>query len=40
MNHENHVKPWDNLILETKFFDSKLKLSHGLICVERADMLV
>lgn len=32
-------KPWNNLLLKSKYFDSKLKLLHGLIfSSKRADM--
>ena len=31
----NQIKPCDNLILKSKFFDPKLKLSQGLILVQR-----
>ena len=31
----NQIKPYDNLILKSKIFDSKLKLSQSLILVQR-----
>ena len=34
----NQIKPRDNLILKSMFFDSKLKLFQGLILVQRADI--
>ena len=31
----NQIKPYNNLILKSKIFDSKLKLSQSLILVQR-----
>ena len=31
----SYIEPRDNLVLKSKFFDSKIKLSHGLISFQR-----